>query len=363
MQLTVYGEAALVLENREGAVKIPFQGIEYVEVFNKTVSFHMADGGVHEETAALTDFEEALLERPEFAKSHRSYIVNLGCIQAIEGGFAVTKGGRRVPVSRQRRAPVREAWLQFMQQEGEPQADSAAFRGQKRPEGPWRILLVDDDPAERALWADVLRTHGCAVYPAENGGQALALAEKEQFDCILLDVMIPGEDGFSICGRLRERLCAPVIFLSSVTESDRQMEGFAAGGIDYITKDTPAGLFWTKVRTRITLASSERTQACYGPLLLDLAKRKAYVDEKELALEPAGFDILWLLSEHAGQVLSPEEISRAVWGGESQDGGERVLRAMSRLRRALERACAHRFVEAVWGEGYRFIPPDAGRVL
>ena len=99
----------------------------------------------------------------------------------------------------------------------------------------------------------------------------LVMPEEESWDCVLLDVMIPGEDGFSICGKLKELTAVPVIFLSCVTEADRQLEGFTVGGIDYITKDTPAGLFWAKVETRIKSALSDRTRFRYGVLLIDLS--------------------------------------------------------------------------------------------
>lgn len=370
MQLTVCGRCAegsgaLVLENREGVVKIPFQEIEYVEVLNKKVSFHMTDGTLLKSTGALADVEGMLLERPEFLKTHRSYLVNLNCVQEIGAGFAETKAGQ-VPVSRQRRALVREAWLRFMK-DGEndsacSDADDPVSGKVKRRPGPWRILLVDDDPAQCRLWSDVLREHGCAVSTVQNGGEAVALAGREPFDAVLLDVMIPGEDGFSVCRQLKKETCAPVIFLSCIAEAEQQMKGFAVGGIDYIIKDTPAELFWTKVRTRMELAASgECSRFRCGPLLLDLMERRAFVEEKELPLTPVEFDILWLLAERAGHVFTPEEILDAVWGKQSPDGEETVLGAMSGLRRKLGRAWrAYSLIETVWGEGYRFAQTDGG---
>ena len=370
MQIVIYDDSArdergLMLENREGTVKISFDELEYVEVLNKVLSFHMADGSVREGTGTLSDVEGKILSGPEFIKCHRSYLINLSFVQEISAGAAVTTAGHRVPVSRQRRGQVRDAWLRFLQQSERDNAydDSKAEPGRRtRADGPWRILLVDDDLAERTLWANVLREHGCIVHPAGNGREALALAESEHFDCVLLDVMLPGEDGFSICGQLKDMSCAPVIFLSSHTESDRQMEGFSAGGIDYITKDTPAGLFWIKVKTRIDLAVSERTQSLYGPLLLDLTERRVYMDGKDLAFTSAEFDILWLLSERSDHIFTPEEIFDIVWGAQPWDGGQTVLAHMSGLRRKLERAWrAHRFIETVWGEGYRFVPADSSK--
>lgn len=357
------GEQEFALKCKNGVVKIAFADLEYVEVVNKTVFFYLAGGAVYEAAAALADFEGELLERPEFLKTHRSYLVNLSCVQSVGVYCAVTKNGHSVPISRQRRSEVQDAYLKFLHQT-EADSPSGAKSGalvQKpaRPDGPWQILLVDDDPADRAFWAKVLQSHGCVAHQAGNGGEAAELAQKEYYDCVLLDVMIPGEDGFSICEKLRTLTGAPVIFLSCVTEADKQLEGFASGGIDYITKDTPAELFWAKVETRVKLAASDRIQMKFGPLLLDLTGRKALMEGKELQLTPSEFDILWLISEQARRIFTPEEIFGMVWGDPSPEGGQTAQMHMSRLRRKLDTAQeGHRFIETVWGQGYRFISPD-----
>lgn len=352
-ELDAQEEQGFVLKNREGIVRISFTRLEYVEVINKTVVFHLADGTVYEVTAALADYEAKLLDRKEFIKTHRSYLVNLGYVQAINANCVVTKGGNRIPVSRQRHSRLQDAYMRYLRQAEKAVSSEAP----KRPDGPWRILLVDDDPAARAFWGDILRQHGCIVQLAENGRGALKLAAGEPFDCVLLDVMIPGEDGFFVCERLRRLTDKPVIFLSSLTESDKQIEGFAVGGIDYITKDTSAELFWVKVEARIRLAASERTQLRYGPLLLDLTGHRVTVDGRELFLTSTEFDILRLLSEHAEHIFTPQEIFDMIQGDQPWDGGQTVRVNMSRLRRKLEKAWGeHCFIEAVWGQGYRFVP-------
>lgn len=361
-ELSTQEEQGFVLKNREGVVRLSFAEIEFVEVINKKVSFHLTDGVIREVTAALADIEGELLTRQEFIKTHRSYIVNLNCVQSIGVNCAVTKRGHSIPVSRQRHNQVQNAYMNFLNRTVTPASvpdgqTVLSSEKQERNDGLWRILLVDDEPVERTFWADILRCHGCIVHLAGNGEDALRLAADETYDCILLDVMIPGEDGFSICGRLRRLTHAPVIFLSCVTESDKQVQGFLAGGIDYITKDTPAELFWAKVETRIKLAVSDRTQLRYGPLLLDLTGRKVLINGEELLLTPIEFDILRQLSEHLDHVFTPEEIFGMVWGGQPWDGGKMVQTHMSRLRRKLEKAWGeHHFIEAVWGQGYRFVP-------
>lgn len=355
-ELSVQAEQGFILRSRDGVVRIVFAKLAYVEVMNKTLFFHLADGVVCEASAALADFEETLLSRPEFLKTHRSYLVNLNFIEAIDIGFVRMKDGHSVPVSRKRRSQVQDVYVRFLNQ-AEIEGAASSDGRQKCPDGPWRILLVDDDPADRMIWADILRNHGCVVQTADNGEAALELAADGSCDCVLLDVMIPGEDGFAICEQLQKFMDIPIIFLSSLTESEKQVEGFAAGGIDYITKDTPAELFWAKVETRIRLAKSERTQMRYGPLLLDLTERRVLMGEEELPLMPVEFDLLCYLAEHAGQVFTPEELGGMILGGRSGDGGQQVQMQMSRLRRKLHKAWeSHCFIETVWGQGYRFVP-------
>lgn len=361
-ELCVQEEQGFVLKNREGIVRLSFAEIEFVEVINKKVSFHLTDGVIREVTAALADLEGELLNRKEFVKTHRSYVVNLSSVLSIGTNCAVTKGGHSIPVSRRLRSQVENAYMSFLSGAEtsaslSDEQEALSLQRQKRNDGLWKILFVDDDSVEQDFWAGILRRHGCVVHLAESGGDALKLAEGETYDCILLDVMIPGEDSFALCGKLRGLTHAPVIFLSCVTDPDRQVEGFLAGGIDYITKDTPVDLFWAKVEARIKLASSDRTQCRYGPLLLDLTGRRALIDEEELLLTPIEFDILWRMSEHSDHVFTPEEIFDMVWGGQPWDGGKMVQVHMSRLRRKLEKARGeHHFIETVWGQGYRFVP-------
>lgn len=355
-------EWGLVLKNRESIVRVAFENLEYVEVINKTVSFHLTDGAIREVTAALADFEEKLLARSEFLKIHRSYIVNLTYVEAIDASCIVTKNGHNIPLSRLRRSQVQGAYVNFLNHTGTEASLSDTqletdFEKTEHVDGSWRILLVDDEPQQRTFWADILRAHGCIVLLAGNGGDALKLAEAQQCDCVLLDVMLSGEDGFSICEQLHKRTAAPIIFLSCVTESDKQVEGFAVGGIDYITKDTSAELFWAKVETRIRLARSERKVFSSDVLSVDLTGRRVTVDGKELFLTTVEFDILWRLMERAGHVFTLEEIFQMIWCGQPWDGGQTVQMQMSRLRRKLEKAWdRHHFIETVWGQGYRFVP-------
>lgn len=361
-ELSRHEGQGFILKSREGIVHVSFTALEYVEVINKTVFFHMADGILREVTATLADFEEKLLARPEFLKTHRSYLVNLSYVQTIGTNSIVTKTGHSIPLSRQRRSQVQDAYMHFLQEAVLPAFSPEVRKAspsekQERSDGLWRILLVDDEPADRLLWADILRRHGCMVELAANGEEALKMAADISCDCVLLDVLLSDMNGISLCEKLRNLTQVPVIFLSCLTDADKQVEGFAAGGVDYITKDTPAELFWAKVEAHMRQTASERSVFHYGSLVLDLTNRRVMIDEKEVMLTPVEFNLLWRLSERAEHVFSPEEIFDLVWPGQVWDGGQTVQTHMSHLRRKLEKACKeHHFIETVWGQGYRFVP-------
>lgn len=363
-ELSTQKEHELILKNRKSILKISFAKIEYIEVINKTVFFHLADDIIHEVAVSLADIEKKLLSRTEFFKTHRSYLINLNYVQSIDTSCIITKNGHNIPISRQRRNQVQNAYMEFLlQAEAASHAsaglEAAAPAWKDRSDGPWQILLVDDEPSDRAYWADILELHGCIVQFADNGADAVKMAAKNSFDCVLLDILIPGEDGFSICEKLRKLVRTPVIFLSCLTESDRQIKGFTAGGIEYITKDTPPDLFWAKVNTRIKLSASDHIQVHFGPLVLDLTERKAIINGKELSLTHIEFDILQLISENTGHIFTPEEIFTFIWGSQPWDDRQIVQIHMSRLRRKLDKAWEeHHFIETVWGQGYRFAPVD-----
>lgn len=350
-------EQGFVLKNRDGIVRIAFAQLEYVEVINKLVLFHLTDGQIQQVTAALINFEELLLSRTEFLKVHRAYVINLNYLRSVSGGDIVTDSGQRVPVARKRRSQVQDTYMRFLLDREERQKKEAGKRACAG--GAWNILLVDDEPSECMRWADILCDHGCAVDQAANGEEALRLAADKAFDCVVLDVLLPGEDSFQLCGRLGRLTQAPVIFLSSLTGADKQLEGFSAGGIDYITKDTPADLFWAKVETRIKLSLSAHSSLRYGPLLLDLSERRVHMEREELNLTSIEFDLLRQLSEQVGRVFSLQELFATVWGDKPWDDGQTVQMHMARLRRKLGKAWTeHEFIETVWGQGYRFVLPE-----
>ena len=177
-----------------------------------------------------------------------------------------------------------------------------------------RILVVDDEPPMRALLRLFLEQNGFAVSEAGDGRAALERARAEQPDLILLDIMMPGLDGWQVCRRLREESDVPVIMLTARDDVRDRVAGLDAGADDYLVKPFAEEELMARIRAvlRRTRQGGERIQA--GPLQVDLRAREAYCRGGRLHLTPKEFDLLALLARHPGQVLNRDQIITRIWG-------------------------------------------------
>lgn len=219
----------------------------------------------------------------------------------------------------------------------------------------YRILMIDDEPWLLLARKALLEEKGCAVEMARTMSEALACLARSAYDLLLLDVKMPEVSGFDLCGELRRRTDAPVVFLSSLSDEADQLLGFDAGGADYIPKDCPQALFWAKLHARLTAGQGVAIRA-FPPLSLDLQRQKAAVSGAELLLTQSEFSLLALLSSRPGEVWTVEALYRALWGENGAVDAQIVQGHLSRMRRKLEKAFPrHEFIETVWGKGYRFV--------
>ncbi|MEG0542395.1 MAG: response regulator transcription factor [Angelakisella sp.] len=223
----------------------------------------------------------------------------------------------------------------------------------------YRILLIDDEPDILKTRMAFLISKGNRVTTAQTAADALLCASKEDYDCIVLDVVLSETTGFCLCDELKDISHAPIVFLSSLTDVESQMQGFSKGGADYITKDCDLELFWAKIKTRIQIdqKSGGDTTLSSPPLLVDLKRRTVTLDSQEITLTTIEFDILALIASKPNYIWSVEEIYMQVWGDLPVYLGQTLQTHMSRLRRKLEKAFPrHYFIETVWGKGYQFTP-------
>ena len=234
-----------------------------------------------------------------------------------------------------------------------------------------RLLLVEDDTAVAEVVALHLRAAGYEVEHAADGSLALQRIEDQAWDMVLLDLMLPGADGFEICRRLRAgpapggSAYVPVIILSARTGEAERVLGLELGADDYLPK--PFSMLELTARVRALLRRVDRLRQQplaqlleLGALRVDLARRQAQLAGVALNLTLREFDLLHFLARHPGQIFSRGQLLQRVWG-DGFDGYEHTVNShINRLRNKIETdSRAPQLIETVWGLGYRFNAPAA----
>jgi two-component system, OmpR family, response regulator ResD len=220
------------------------------------------------------------------------------------------------------------------------------------------ILVVDDEPIVRDVVVRYLERDGFQTIEAATGDDARGLIEEHEPSLVVLDVMLPGTDGFELCRWIRSRIDLPVILLTArVDESDR-IVGLELGADDYVTKPfSPRELV---ARVRAVLRRSRPEQAGLGAidageLRIDGGSRRVTRDGAEIALTAKEFDLLWFLASHRGLVFSRETLMDRVWGYHTAVDTGTVTVHVRRLREKIEQdPSSPSYLQTVWGVGYRF---------
>lgn len=226
-----------------------------------------------------------------------------------------------------------------------------------------KILVVDDEKEIADLIEVYLKNEGYTVYKYYNGIDALKCINEQELDLAILDVMLPGIDGFHICRKIREKYYYPVIMLTAKVEDGDKIMGLTIGADDYITKPFNPIEVAARVKTQLRRykrynnfadnKEDKTNEYDIRGLLINKDKHKVFLYEKELQLTPIEFSILWYLCEHQGMVVSSEELFEAVWGEQYIDNNNTVMAHIGRLREKLnEPAKKPKFIKTVWGVGY-----------
>src|SRR5687768_1348047 len=183
-----------------------------------------------------------------------------------------------------------------------------------------RVLVVEDDPAIRELITLHLKLEGYGVVPSDDGSEALRLARAERFDLIVLDVMLPGLDGISVCGAIRREsanMDAPILMLTARREEADKVLGLETGADDYLTKPFGVREFIARVRAllrrRPSRAPGHAAAIVAGGLTVDPARRHARIGDREIELTAHEFDLLYLLASNRGIVFSRDALMQKVW--------------------------------------------------
>ncbi|MEQ5837009.1 response regulator [Marinobacter sp. R17] len=231
-----------------------------------------------------------------------------------------------------------------------------------------RVLIVEDDKRLADLTREYLESNGLTVSVEENGANAVERIRREEPDIIVLDLMLPGEDGLSICRRVRPFYTGPILMLTARTDDLDQVLGLEMGADDYISKPVRPRVLLARIRALLRRvndkseseaepkSTEEPVRLEFNDLVVDRSMREAWLNNESIDLTSAEFDLLWLLASSAGRVLSREEIFTALRGIE-YDGQDRSIDVrVSRIRPKIGDDPVHpRRIKTVRSKGYLFV--------
>lgn len=217
----------------------------------------------------------------------------------------------------------------------------------------YKVLIVEDEPRLRQVLEDYFTSKGDLPITAPDGLTALEIAESQSFDGILLDIMMPGLDGLSVCRTLRRQSDVPIIFLTALSDEDDKLEGYRLGGDDYITKPFSLAVLYAKLtaliqRSRGSVRQGDTVTA--GPITMRFSSRRAFVDGREIFLTPKEYRLLEQLLRNRNSVLTREQLLEKCWGYDYEGDARAVDTQIRRLREKLGSAAG--LIRTVVKTGY-----------
>ncbi len=225
-----------------------------------------------------------------------------------------------------------------------------------------RILLVEDAPDVQLIVADLLRAQGHEVAVADDGERGLALASEQHFDLLVLDLMLPGMDGFAVCAAIRERgFDGGILMLTARSQTDDVVQGLATGADDYLAKPFDSKVLLARVSALLRrVGKAPLTPVLkyqFGDVTVDFERREVLRGQKPVALAAKELQLLRHLIDHRGLVLSRERLLTRIWAEQPFIGPRTVDVHIAWLRQKLEEnPQAPRHIVTVRGQGYSFEP-------
>jgi DNA-binding response OmpR family regulator len=221
------------------------------------------------------------------------------------------------------------------------------------------VLVVDDEPIVREVVVRYLEREGYRTLEAEDGDRARELVERDPPNLIVLDIMLPGTDGLSLCRWIRSRSELPVILLTARGEEADRIVGLELGADDYVTKPFSPRELAARVRTVLRRAAPPivgEARVLVGELEIDANTREVTRAGEPLKLTAREFDLLWFLASNRRRVFSRDQLMDRVWGYEAAVDTGTVTVHVRRLREKIEKDPSRpELLETVWGVGYRFV--------
>ncbi|MCC3145241.1 response regulator transcription factor [Halanaerobium sp. Z-7514] len=219
-----------------------------------------------------------------------------------------------------------------------------------------KVLIIDDDPHIREILDDYLNFEGFDAFLAEDTEKGLKILQEEIIDILILDIMLPDEDGWEFCQKIRPEYDLPIIFLSAKDKSVDKITGLELGADDYITKPFSPREVVARIKAVLRRynkgAEAEKTIK-YGELVINREQHLISFKGEKIDLTPKEFSLLWHLAENPKKVFRRERLLKAVWGYDYYGDVRTVDTHIKSLRKKLGEEAAEA-VETVWGVGYKF---------
>ncbi len=223
-----------------------------------------------------------------------------------------------------------------------------------------RILIIEDDKSISEILKDYLEMSGYEVKCVFDGDSGFECIKNEDFDLIILDLMLPQKDGFDILKEISDTKQIPVLIVSAKCEETFKIKGLNLGADDYITKPFGMGELVARVNSHIKTYerfnhSSKTKMIKAGTLSIDKQDRRVYINDKEIFLTQKEFELSLFLAENPNRVFSKEELFERVWGYDSLTDASTITVHIARIREKISVSCENgQYIETVWGAGYRF---------
>lgn len=219
-----------------------------------------------------------------------------------------------------------------------------------------KILLIDDEKGIVAVMKTYFEMSGYQVFTAYSGQEAMRKMSCQP-DLILLDINMPDMDGLTVCQAIRSHIVCPILFLTARIETADKIKGFSVGGDDYIVKPFDLDELGARVAAHLRRENRRQGQASlrfFNNMVIDYAGREVTIGETAIPLSKKEFDIVELLSVHAGQVFDRERIYETVWGLEGDGSSDTIMEHIRKIRAKFSVLTLHNYIETVWGVGYKW---------
>lgn len=217
-----------------------------------------------------------------------------------------------------------------------------------------RILIAEDEPKLLAILCDYFESRGDLPIPAKDGLEALEIAETQDFDGVLLDIMMPGMDGRAVCRTLRKSSDVPIIFLTALSDEDDKLLGYELGADDYVTKPYSMAVLYAKITALINRSRGNVRTAdtiTVGAITVVLSSQQVLVEENTVELSPKEYALLVCLMRNRGLILSRDQLLVKCWGYDYEGDSRSVDTYIRRLRGKLGTAAGQ--IKTVIKTGYR----------